>query len=158
PFPGFVGTVSVGLGDVNGDGIDDVMVGAGVSGHVKVFDGVTRAEIRSFFPFVGFTGGTYVAGGDISGDGIDDIIVGATINGHVKVFDGVTGAEIRSFLAYVNFGGEVRVGSGDIDGDGRDDIITGAGSGAFGHVKVFSGVSNAEIRSFLAYVNFNGGV
>ncbi|AWM39918.1 FG-GAP repeat protein [Gemmata obscuriglobus] len=156
PFAGFQGRVTTASGDVNGDGVNDVVVGAGVNGHVKVLDGSTGAEVRSFFPFAGFTGGVYVAAGDINNDGFDDVIVGATINGHVKVFDGKTGAEVRSFLAYPGFPGEVRVSSGDINNDGFDDIITGAG--ANGHVKVFSGATGAEIRSFLAFPGFTGGV
>ena len=156
PFSGFLGSVSTATGDVNGDSVADVVVGAGINGHVKVLDGTTGAEIRSFFSFAGFSGGTYVGSGDIDGDGRADIIVGASTNGHVKVFSGVNGAEIRSFLAYLNFNGGISVASGDIDGDGRADIIVGASTN--GHVKVFSGVNGAEIRSFLAYLNFNGGI
>ena len=158
PFAGFTGRVTTASGDVTGDGVADVIAGAGINGHVKVFDGATGAEVRSFLAFGAFTGGTYVASGDVNDDGFDDVIVGATVNGHVKVFSGRDGTELRSFLAYSGFTGEVRVGSGDINGDGVDDLITGAGSGANGHVKVFSGPDNAEIRSFLAYATFNGGI
>ena len=156
PFSGFNGVVTTATGDVNNDGVADVVTGAGINGHVKVFNGVTGAEISSFLAFTNFGGGIYVGSGDINGDGQADIITGASVNGHVKVFDGATGAEIRSFLAYQGFPGEVRVAGGDIDGDGRDDIITGASVN--GHVKVFSGVTGAEIRSFFTYTGFNGGI
>jgi hypothetical protein len=68
----FAGGVRVAAGDVNGDGVVDVVTGAGPGGspHVKVFDGVTGAEFRSFFAFdPGFTGGVFVAAGDMTGDG-----------------------------------------------------------------------------------------
>ncbi|MBX9579544.1 MAG: PEP-CTERM sorting domain-containing protein [Gemmataceae bacterium] len=39
------------------------------------------------------------------------------------------------------------------------DIITGAGPGApGGHVKAFDGATGAEVRSFLAFPGFDGGV
>src|SRR5207245_2353395 len=76
-----------------------------------------------------------------------------------KVFDGTTGQELRSFLAFPGFGGGVTVAAGDVDGDSTADILVGAGPGAGPHVKVFSGRTGAEIRSFYAYAaGFAGGV
>jgi fibronectin-binding autotransporter adhesin len=133
---------------------------SGVQGHVKVFDGQTGAERMSFLPYASFTGGVRVAAGDLTGDGRPDIITGTGPGAaHVKAFDGASGAEIRSFFAYSGFTGGIFVAAGDVNGDGRSDIITGSDSGAAPHVKVFDGVTNAEIRSFFAYgATFAGGV
>ena len=166
PFGEYLGGTTTSNGDVTNDGVADIVVGAGAGaagGHVKVFDGVTGAEIRSFFAFDGFTGGVTVGSGDVNSDGVADIVVGAgagAIGGHVKVFDGVTGEELYSFFAFEGFSGGFTVGSGDVTGDGVDDIVVGAGAGAAGpHVKVFDGVTGAEIRSFFAFdVGFVGGV
>jgi hypothetical protein len=163
-FPSFAGGVRVAAGDVNGDGLADLVAGAGPgSSHVKVFDGVTNAEVRSFFAFPpSFTGGVYVASGDVDGDGYADVITGADAGGspHVKVFSGQTGAELASFLAFTpSFSGGVRVAAGDVDGDGLVEIVTGAGGGAGGHVKVFNGQTGAELQSYFAYnAAFTGGV
>lgn len=161
----FEGEVRVATGDVNGDGVDDIITGAGPSGgpHVKVFSGVDRALLASFFAYdASFTGGLYVAAGDINGDGRDDIITGADAGGgpHVKVFDATTFACIRSFFAYSPaFNGGVRVAAGDVNGDETDDIITGAGPGGGPHVCVYSGSNLALLRSFYAYdPSFTGGV
>jgi len=153
--PGFAGGVRVAAGDVTGDGVPDIVTGAGPGGsaHVKVFDGVTGSAIRSFFAFPGFTGAVVVAAGDVNGDGRADLVVGADAGGapHVKVFDAVTGAELRSFFAYApGFAGGVRVAAGDVNGDGVADIVTGAGPGALPHLKVFDGATGAEIHSFFA--------
>ena len=161
----FTGGVRVATGDVNGDGVADIITGAGPGAgpHVKVFDGRTNAEIRSFFAYgPTFLGGVFVAAGDVNGDGFADIITGAGPGAgpHVKVFDGRTNAEIRNFFAYgATFAGGVRVAAGDVNGDGFADIITGVGPGAGPHVKVFDGRTTAEIRSFFAYdPSFTGGV
>ena len=157
---GFTGGVNVGAGDVNGDGRDDIVVGAaGGAAHVKVFDGATLNELSSFFPFPSpFVGGVNVATGDVNGDGRADLIVGGgsgAPGGHVKVFSGSTGTELLSFFAFeTSFTGGVRVASGDVSGDGRSDLIVGAGPGPLDgqpHVKVFDGATGAELASFFAF-------
>lgn len=104
-YPGFNGPVSVALADLDGDGAAEVVTGAGAGGspHVKVFDGATGNEVRSFFAYpTSFTGGVNVATGDVTGDGHPDIVTGTGAGGGtvVKVFDGAGGAELRSFDAY----------------------------------------------------------
>jgi hypothetical protein len=164
-YPGFIGGVRVAAGDVNGDGRDDIITGAGAAGngHVKVFDGSSGAQLRSFFAYgPSFTGGVFVGGGDVDNDSIDDIVTGvdAGFAPHVKVFSGASGGELRSFFAFdLGFTGGVRVATGDVDDDGFADIITGAGPGGGGHIKVFSGATGAELRSFFAYgQSYGGGV
>lgn len=187
PYPGFLGGVRVAVGDVNHDGIPDIITGAGTGGgpHIKVFDGTTGAQLSTaigdFFAFdMGFTGGVFVAAGDVSGDDMADVIVGADAGGgpHVKVFSGADGSELFSFFAFDSgalgepgvFTGGVRVAAGDITGDGTPDIITAAGPGGGPHVRVFDGsilqtggVRGTDIGgavgSFMAFdVNFTGGV
>lgn len=164
PYPArFEGGVRVAVGDLNGDGAPDFVTGSGPgAAHVRAFSGRDQSELHSFLPYgANFLGGVYVASGDVNGDGIDDIVTGADSGAspHVKVFDGKTGADLASFFAYPpTFSGGVRVATGDVDGDGLADIITGSGAGA-GHVKVFSGKSHEEIRSYLAYGGaFSGGI
>jgi hypothetical protein len=111
--PGFLGGVRVAVGDVNGDGVPDVVTATGPGGgpHVKVFDGRTGAilpgPIGSFFAFdPGFTGGVFVATADVNCDGKADILVAPGPGGgpHVQIIDAATGAPLPhplgSFLAF----------------------------------------------------------
>src|SRR5262245_16035850 len=162
--PAFRGGVFVAVGDLNGDGTDDIITGAGPGAgpHVKAFSGDTGALLNSFFAYApSFRGGVRVAAGDVNGDGFDDIITGAGSGGnaHVKVFSGDSGALLSSFLAYPGFSGGVFVAAGDFNGDGKADIVTGADRGAPPHVKVFDGATTQVLASFFAYAaNFTGGV
>ena len=160
PFPGFTGGVSVARGDVNADGIADILTGSGggAAGHVRAFNGTDGSEIASFFPFGDYNGGLSVAVGDVDGDGFGDYVVGTTDgSSHVKVFSSRTGVELYSFFAFDGFTGGVNVASADVDGDGQADIVVGTRIGA-AHVKVFSGASGAEIRSFFAFDGYTGGI
>jgi hypothetical protein len=163
--PAFRGGVRVAVADVNGDGVPDIITGAGPGGgpHVKVFDGVTGNVIDSFYAYAPtFAGGVFVAGGDIQQNGKADIVTGAGPGGgpHVKVFSGADLSVLDSFYAYApNFSGGVSVAVGEVNDDGIADIITGAGPGGGPHVKVFSGADLSVLASFYAYSpNFTGGV
>jgi hypothetical protein len=163
PFgPFWTGSISVGLGDIDGDGIPDVVVGAGPGGAPRViaYSIRTTHEIADFFAYSSdFRGGVNVAVGDFDGDGKADIITGAGMGGapHVKVFSGASiagGSPVAttSFFAYSSdFRNGVHVAAGDVDGDGKADIVTGTGTGGAPHVKVFHDGDLAVLYSFFAY-------
>lgn len=148
--PNFTGGVFVGAGDVNGDGRDEIITGAGVGGtpQVNVFDGISGTFMQGFFAYTGgFTGGVRVAGGDLDGDGREDIIA-APHSGQapVCVFLAPNLAFHNAFNPYgTPFANGIRVAALDINGDGGDDIITGAGPGGGPHVRLFDGSDFAPL-------------
>jgi hypothetical protein len=163
--PNFLGGVNVAVGDVNHDGVPDILVGADAGGgpQVELFSGADGSLLTSFYAYdLSFHGGVRVAVGDVNGDGYGDLITAAGAGGgpHVKVFSGNDGSLSYSFMAYTPvFTGGVYVAAGDTNGDGKADVITGAGAGAGPEVRVFSGATGGLLQDFFAYSPaFPGGV
>lgn len=168
----FRGGVYVACGDVDGDGVPDLITGADAGGwpHVRVFHLAPGSPggvvpVREFLAFAqAFTGGVRVAAGNVDGSDRASIIVGAGPGGspQVRVFklagDGLVNT--ANFFAYDSrFAGGVFVAAGDVTGDGVAEIVTGAGSGGGPNVRVFSGRGVANGVTFFAYpANFTGGV
>ncbi|RLS84179.1 MAG: DUF4347 domain-containing protein [Planctomycetota bacterium] len=140
----FRGGVSVATLDFNGDGIMDLVTGAGPGGapHVKVFDGATGDIISQWYAYsLDFLGGVFVAAGDIGNDGRIEAITGPGFGSPplVRVWDPFTATMLAQFYAYAEeFNGGVRVGISDGNFDGILDLITGAGEGGGPEVKGFS--------------------
>ena len=94
PFESSLRTgVNVAAGDVNGDGVPDIVVGAGVGGgpRVRVYDGKTGATIRDFFAYdSNFRGGVFVDVGRYDGDKFADLLTAPGTGGgpHIQVFKG----------------------------------------------------------------------
>ncbi|HET6574743.1 MAG TPA: FG-GAP-like repeat-containing protein [Fimbriiglobus sp.] len=148
-FPGFAGAVRTATADVTGDGVPDLIGGAGPGGGpaVRVLDGTTQAVLANFFAFEPtFTGGVFVAAADLDGDGKAEVVVTPDRGGGpvVAVFDG-TGAERGRFLGIDDpaFRGGARPALGDVNGDGTPDLIVSAGVGGGPRIALFDGKSVA---------------
>ncbi|MFA6909467.1 MAG: S8 family peptidase, partial [Patescibacteria group bacterium] len=138
----FRGGVHIAAGDITGDGIGDIVAGAGNGGgpQVRMFTSAGTV-LGSFFAYdQKFRGGVNVATGDVDGNGTAEIIAGAGNGGgpQVRMFSS-SGTVLGSFFAFdTRFRGGVNVATGDLDGNGTAEIIAGAGNGGGPQVRIFS--------------------
>ena len=152
----FSGGISVAAADLDGNGLAEIVTGAGPGGgpHVKVFDPISHQVIKEFMAYdPSFRNGIFVAAGDYLSDGKREIITGAGPGGgpHVKIWDYLTLNIDGQFMAYGGvtdsnghvidqlFSCGVRVALVDVNGDNINDIITAPGFGGAPHVKAFAG-------------------
>ena len=179
PFGAPAVAPEVAVGDVDGNGREDVVVLARLPDGTRVgaFD-AAGARVADFFVLdAGIVPGASLAAGDLDGDGRAEIVLGGgpttstwppVANGpdqRVAVY-APNGSRIGGFAAYAGlFQGGVRVALGDVDGDRQPETITGPGPGMEPEIAVFSQTweesidRGTRLAHFLAFEpEFRGGV
>jgi len=179
---GQFGAAVAGLGDLNGDGFDDVVIGSpghplsggGLrSGVVQVLqgsaEGLFGAGVLEAGPGVTGFGGMLVAAGDTNGDTVPDFLVhGVGHNDLEEVFlfrgspANASGVNPGAILVTRQANGSPQnslslVSLGDLNGDGLNDIVVGEpwfGSNQQGQIRVYVGVSSGSSERVIAESQF----
>jgi len=171
------------VGDVNGDGFADFLVGAwqydtaslSDAGAVFVYSG---ADASVLWTFEGTGAGDHMgfgssSAGDLNGDGHADICAAADEDnvpgpgnnaGSATVYSGLDGSLLYAFTGSSanELFGWATAAVGDVNADGRDDLLVGSlqatpsgGPTGAGALSVFSGMDGSEL--FRVYGDVLGG-
>ena len=118
------------VGDINGDGAADLLIGAPGIPAVYLYSGLDGLLIKLWNTFSATSdAGTALAPiEDLTGDGLPEILVGDPADLTVHIFETKNFSSIGTLTQssnYTGFGFSV-ASAGDIDQDGREDILVGA--------------------------------
>ncbi len=119
------------LGDVTGDGYDDVAVGTDVPRKaLRVYLGQAAAGSYGYYEIVKLSGtGVSAWGGDVTGDGVNDLALNETLAsvrfGPISGGSNLGGDWISTHADSADYVPGRSVGGGDVDGDGYGDAVFG---------------------------------
>jgi len=167
PFAaGFTGEIALCSADLDHDGSDEIIVGAGAGGgpQVRIFDinGNLKKDSDFWAYDENYRKGIEVAAGDINGDGYKEIIVSlihGDNQGLLRFFDRF-GKQVSDEVVFdmKNVFEPAKVGALDLGSDGIEEIFLAAGAGNEPKMKIIR-KDGSVINEFLVYnENFLGGV
>jgi hypothetical protein len=117
----YFGVSVAGAGDVDGDGFDDVLVGAAY-GFARLYPGSPGGLVDA--PTTLSAGWAVTGAGDVDADGYDDVVVSGW-SARPRVYPGAAGGIDPATSGELFELGYSVASAGDVDGDGFADVIVG---------------------------------
>lgn len=148
------GSRGIALGDVNGDGRPDVVIGSETTNSVTVMPSMASGGFGAITTYTAGSKPSELILRDINGDGRLDIVT-ANRNGggagSASVLLGIAGGGFAAKADYVTGNGPSSLALGDVNGDGLLDLVTAnAGPGA-STVSVLLGIGSGVFGPKMDY-------
>jgi hypothetical protein len=162
---GFTGSVYLASADLDNDGVDEIITGAGDRGgpQIRIFDRLGHWKFVSSFWAEDkdtYRSGVRVAAGDINNDGLQEIIT-STFNDDMALrFFNRYGQEVAETIELDdgNFFEPGEVMSADLGNDGVNELVINYGFGNAPELQVLQN-DGTKLNGFMAYhPGFGGGV
>ncbi|MCE9630170.1 MAG: DUF11 domain-containing protein [Planctomycetia bacterium] len=179
PYGNVCGGIRTTAADINGDGVDELIVapGRGIAGPVKAYtlNGVPLPAY-TFYPYgPNYRGGIELAAADVNNNGRKDIITGMSLGiGTVNVYTVIGGVSLyRTFRGTpAGYAGGVRIAAADFGTydngvlvspalDGKAEVVVGPNAGTQARVAVYdmSPLTPVVARTILPFgPGYRGGV
>jgi len=149
--PNVQGDYAIAAGDIDNDGIMDLVVGGHDDGAIVGF--LARGDghfVRG--PSVSTPKGLWhVNVADLSGDGIADVAVAGGHSGKGSLIVSTAAGQFGEATIYTTDPGNASTDIGDLDGDGDLDWVLSSFSGADSDWSFFENLGNGDFRRFLEF-------
>jgi hypothetical protein len=164
----FVGGVNLAVGDVDGDGVADIVLAPDIGkATIKVFHNrrlesatgplfVQTHSFNAFSDISGYNGGGRIAVGNLAGapNSARELVVatGAGTAGKFRLYNLAGASPVKMWTKSdpTGFKGGLFVATGDVNGNGLDDIVTSYGPNGSGRIRVYNH-GGTQLNTFLPF-------
>lgn len=113
----------IAAGDVNGDGLNDVVSANYYDNNISVFIQLPNGKLATQTTYPVNQGPFGVGIGDINADGLNDVIVGCAAADVIHIFTQNEGGTLTQSMVFRTERAPYGLSVGDVNGDGRNDIV-----------------------------------
>ncbi len=149
--PNVQGDYAIAAGDLDNDGLMDLVVGGHDDGSIVGFLARGEGHFVRGPSVITPKGLWHVNIADLSGDGIADVAVAGGHSGKGSLIVSTAAGEFGEATIYTTDPGNASTDIGDLDGDGDLDWVLSSFSGADSDWSFFENLGNGEFRRFLEF-------
>ncbi|MCC6569923.1 MAG: VCBS repeat-containing protein, partial [Anaerolineales bacterium] len=141
------------VGDVNNDGLDDVVTLNFSDNTISLFIQNSGGAFSDRITYATNSGPDAVAIGDVNNDGLNDVIVAHHTHATIGVFTQESDGTLNSMTTYPSVAaGFDDIAIGDVNGDGLNDVVKMNGQGSVNsNIMVYLQNANGTLNTSLNY-------